>query len=153
MTENLRAKLVSVLTGASVAIALSEDETQGYPFVTYEMTVTPVYDKDGPYKYVGQTYIRVVSNDFSEADTLAGSVMGAIDTGFGRGTVYASRLVSVDKDCANDIWTIELYYTLSQYGDEPVVPDANEEPAGPAEPGDPSEPNPNNEGPEEEILG
>ena len=146
MTENLRDKLVAVLSDADVAVALSEAETQGYPFVTYEMTVTPVYDKDGPYKYVGQTYVRVVSDDFDQADELAGTVMGAVASGFGRGVYYASRLVSVDKDCANDIWTIELYYSLSQYGDEPVVPDEEE-------PAVPEEQDPNNEEPAEDVQG
>ena len=41
----------------------------------------------------------------------------------GYGQIYCSRLISTDKDCVNDVWTIELYYNLAQYGDEPVTPE------------------------------
>ena len=68
MTESLRTQLVSLLTTAGVNVRLSEDETEEYPFATYEMTVTPVMNKDGVCKYVGETYIRVISDDFDEAD-------------------------------------------------------------------------------------
>jgi len=122
MTESLRTKLVSLLTTAQVEVRLSEDETQGYPFVTYDMAVYPMTDKDGVYKYTGETYIRIVSDDFGEADTIRATVEGAIETGMGFGQIYSSRLISTSKDCVSDIWTIELYYMLAQYGDEPVAP-------------------------------
>ena len=151
MTESLRTKLVSLLTTAKVDVRLSEDETKAYPFVTYEMTVNPVRDKDGVCKYTGETYIRIVSDDFPEADTIRATVESAIETGMGYGQIYCSRLISTDKDCVNDVWTIELYYNLAQYGDEPIVPDGEEIPEGPAVPAD-SEPN-NEEPAEEETQG
>lgn len=115
MTESLRTQLVSLLTTAHVDVRLSEDETKEYPFVTYEMTVNPVRDKDGVCKYVGETYVRIVSDKFSEADTIRETVESAIGTGMGYGAQYSSRLISCDKDCVNGVWTIELYYSLSQY--------------------------------------
>ena len=115
MTESLRTQLVTLLTTAKVDVRLSEDETKDYPFVTYEMTVNPVRDKDGVCKYVGETYIRIVSDDFSEADTIRETVESALATGMGYGAQYCSRLISTDKYCVNDVWTIELYYTLAQY--------------------------------------
>ena len=125
MTESLRTQLVRLLTSAQVEIRLSEDETQEYPFATYEMTVEPVMDKDGVCKFIGDTYIRVVSDDFSEADALRATVEGAVETGMGHGTTYSSRLISSDKDCVNGVWTLELYYTLAQYGDAPAQENQN----------------------------
>ena len=153
MTESLRTKLVSLLTTAQVDVRLSEDETKAYPFVTYEMTVNPVRDKDGVCKFTGETHIRIVSDDFDEADTIRATVEGAIEAGMGYGVDFCSRLISTDKDCVNDVWTIELYYTLAQYGDEPeeagdpadpqeqVPVDPQEQvPVDPGDPNDPDDP-------------
>lgn len=115
MTENLRAQLVSLLTTAGVNVRLSEDETKDYPFVTYEMTVNPVMDKDGVYKFVGETYIRVVSEDFDEADQIRADVEAVIELGMGYGAVYSSRLINSNKDCVSGVWTLELYYSLTQW--------------------------------------
>jgi len=153
MTESLRTQLVSLLTTAQVDVRLSEDETKAYPFVTYEMTVNPVRDKDGVCKYTGETYIRIVSDDFSEADTIRETVESAIETGMGYGQIFCSRLISTNKDCVNDVWTIELYYNLAQYGDAPAVEEADG-PDGPPEeediPAVPADPDPDPDAPEDE---
>ena len=155
MTESLRTQLVSLLTTAQVDVRLSEDETKAYPFVTYEMTVNPVRDKDGVCKYTGETYIRIVSDDFSEADTIRETVESAIETGMGYGQIFCSRLISTNTDCVNDVWTIELYYNLAQYGDVPAVEEADgpdgppEEEDIPAVPADP-DPDPINAEPADE---
>lgn len=115
MTESLRTQLVSLLTDAGVVIRLSEDEAKNYPFATYEMTVTPVMNKDGVYKFVGETYIRVVSENFDEADQIRADIEDAIETGMGQGAVYGSRLINSNKDCVNGVWTLELYYSLTQW--------------------------------------
>jgi len=115
MTESLRTQLVSLLTAAGVEVRLSEDEAMTYPFATYEMTVTPVMDKDGVYKYVGETYIRVVSEDFDEADQIRANIEAAIELGMGYGAVYSSWLINSNKDCVNGVWTLELYYSLTQW--------------------------------------
>lgn len=115
MTDSLRTQLRSILASAGVEARLSEDEKKGYPFVTYEMTSNPVRDKDGVCKFVGETYVRVVSDKFDEADDLRVVVEAAIEEGMGYGVQYCSRLISTDKDCVNGVWTIELYYSLAQY--------------------------------------
>ena len=115
MTDSLRTQLRSILASAGVEVRLSEDEKKGYPFVTYEMTSNPVRDKDGVCKFVGETYVRVVSDKFDEADDLRVVVEAAIEEGMGNGVQYCSRLISTDKDCVNGVWTIELYYSLAQY--------------------------------------
>ena len=115
MTESLRTQLVSLLTAAGVEVRLSEDEAKEYPFATYEMTVNPVMDKDGVCKFVGETYIRVVSEDFDEADQIRANIEDAIAAGMGQGTTYSSRLINSNKDCVNGVWTLELYYSLTQW--------------------------------------
>jgi len=117
MNETLRTKLVATIAAEEINIRLSEDEVQGYPFVTYEMTVNPLRTKDGVYGFSGETYVRIVSDVFSQADTLRGTIEDAIEDGM-NDEVYSSRLIAVDKDCSNDIWTIELNYLLRQNGEE-----------------------------------
>ena len=82
MTESLHTHLVSVLNDADIHPALSEDEIDSYPYVTFELPVEYRYDKDGPYKIVGNLTIRSVSDDFDEADDLCNRICGAIDEGF-----------------------------------------------------------------------
>lgn len=114
MTDTLRSQLVSTLSDAEVTVLLSEAETQAYPFVTYEMTVNPVRDKDGVHAFTGLTTIRVVSDDFDEADEIRAEVEEAIEDGM-QDETYSSRLTATDKDCLNGVWTIELSYTLKQF--------------------------------------
>lgn len=82
MTESLHTHLVSVLNDADIHPALSEDEKDVYPYVTFELPTEYRYDKDGPYKIVGNLTIRAVSDDFDEADDLCNRICGAIDEGF-----------------------------------------------------------------------
>ena len=78
MTESLHTQLVSVLNAADIHPALSEDEIDSYPYVTFELPVEYVYNKDGAYKIVGNLTIRSVSDDFDQADGLR----DGIETGF-----------------------------------------------------------------------
>ena len=154
MTESLRTQLVSLLTTAGVTIRLSEDESKDYPFVTYEMTVNPLRDKDGVYGFSGGTYIRSVSEVFEEADALRVTIEEAIESGMGmNNATFGSRLVSIDKDCVSGVWTIELYYLLRQYGDAPDV-EVADGPDGPPEeediPAVPADPDPGNDAPADE---
>lgn len=114
MTERLRTKLWSVLTQAGISIELSEAETDKYPYVTYEMTVNPIRDKDGIRGYSGITVVRAISDDFDEADGLADEVIEVIGDTMMDAT-FSSRLTAVEKDCVNGVWTIELNYTLRQF--------------------------------------
>ena len=134
MTEHLHTQLVSTLTSAGINPALSEDEINTYPYVTFELPVEYRYDKDGPYKIVGNLTIRSVSGDFDEADTLRSGIEGAIAGGFDGTPVnimsvptdpeetptvletvyYTARLTDVRKDCTDGIWVIELDYILNQ---------------------------------------
>lgn len=134
MTEHLHTQLVSTLTSAGINPALSEDEIDSYPYVTFELPVEYRYDKDGPYKIVGNLTIRAVSDDFDEADTLRSGIESAIAQGFNGTAVnimsvptdpeeqptvletvyYTARLTDVRKDCTDGVWVIEMDYILNQ---------------------------------------
>ena len=134
MTEHLHTQLVSTLTSAQISPALSEDEINSYPYVTFELPTENRYNKDGVYKIVGNLTIRSVSDDFDEADTLRSGIESAITSGFNGTAVnimsvpantneqptvletvyYTARLTDVRKDCTDGIWVIELDYILNQ---------------------------------------
>ena len=113
MTEYLHTKLVDTLKAHGINPALSEDEIDSYPYVTFELPVEYRYTKDGPYKIVGNLTIRSVSDDFDEADVLRAGIESAIGEGFT--APYSARLTDVRKDCMDGIWVIELDYILNQY--------------------------------------
>lgn len=112
MTESLHTHLVSVLNVADINPALSEDEIDSYPYVTFELPVSYRYDKDGPYRIVGNLTIRSVSDDFDAADALRAGIETAISEGFT--DPYAARLTDVRKECMDGVWVIEMDYLLQQ---------------------------------------
>ena len=114
ITETLRTTLEAVLSAAGVNLWLSEAETRDYPYVTYEMTVNPLRSKDGVYGSLGNTLIRVVSDNIEEAEVNLTKVVAAVEEGLSDNT-YSSRLISIDKDCVDGVWTLELNYTLKQH--------------------------------------
>ena len=133
MTEYLHTKLVDTLKAHGINPALSEDEIDGYPYVTFELPVEYRYTKDGPYKIVGNLTIRSVSDDFDQADVLRAGIESAISQGFGGPSnaepaeaeevvhheydelVFSARITDVRKDCMDGVWVIELDYILNQY--------------------------------------
>lgn len=114
MIENLHTQLVSVLNDAGIHPALSEDEIDSYPYVTFELPTEVRYTKDGPYKIVGNLTIRSVSDDFDEADSLRSGIEAAISEGF-VGPTYTARVTDVRKDCMDGVWVIEIDYILNQH--------------------------------------
>lgn len=125
MTDSLRDKLVNVLADV-VPIYLSEADKEAYPWAVCDMTTHPVQDKDGVCGYTGDATIRLVGQDPAELDPLRAAVESAIATGMRDGT-FGSRLTDITKECVEDVWTIELNYTLKQYADwAPTVEQHNE---------------------------
>lgn len=126
MTDSLRAILVYACKDVC-PLVLSEDEVKTYPYAVYDMTTAPLQDKDSIYAFVGDTRVRVVSNDKSEADTKAAALQTAI-LALRNETIFA-KLVDVNKECVENIWAIEMNYILKQYADwsEPVEQTTNTE--------------------------
>ena len=102
MTEYLHEKLVDTLRAHGVNPALSEDEIDSYPYVTFELPVEYRYTKDGPYKIVGNLTIRSVSDDIDEAEALRASIMGAIAQGFG-GPSNAESVENVEEEEVSEV--------------------------------------------------
>lgn len=124
MTDSLRDKLVAVLSGVAT-VNLSEDAKDSYPWVVYDMTTHPIMDKDGICGYSGDATIRLVDKDPDALDTLRASAENAIATGM-RDSAFSSKLNDITKECVEDVWTIELTYTLKQYADwEQPTPEEN----------------------------
>ena len=102
MTESIGIKLVELITPI-IPLILSETETDQYPYCTYEMTTQEYRDKA----------IRIVSKDFSEADSLRERVEAALFEGM-NGPQYFFTLTTRDKDRVNGVWILEINCTITQ---------------------------------------
>ena len=132
MTESLHTHLVSTLRAAGINPALSEDEIDSYPYVTFELPVEYRYNKDGVYKIVGNLTIRSVSDVFDEADTLRASIEEAIAAGFDGTSVFPEEATEVPESDDEE----------EDVADEVIEPDPEEDPIPeePAEDDTPSDP-------------
>ena len=132
MTETLHTRLVSTLTAAGVNPALSEDEIDSYPYVTFELPVEYRYNKDGVYKIVGNLTIRSVSDDFDEADALRVSIEEAVAAGFDGTPVYPEETTEVpESDDEEEAVADEV---LEPEPEDPAVPEEEEDPGTEEEP-------------------
>lgn len=111
MTESIGTHLTSICEEI-VPFYLSEAETEAYPYAVYEQTVQAFRTKDGVYKYTTDSYIRIYSNDFDEAQAKADLVCGALDSQ--SDGQYVIRHRSTSKDCVEGVWVIELLYFVKQ---------------------------------------
>jgi hypothetical protein len=96
---------------------LSEAETEEYPFIVYNQTVTALNTKDG----IGalQSYLSavVVSDDADEAEEIAGQVARAVREGMQGYGLYPDTL---DRDCTDNVWEITLTWTIRQHDMTPA---------------------------------
>lgn len=111
MTESIGTKLTTLCEGI-VPFYLSEAETKAYPYAVYSQTVEAFSTKDGVYKYVAESVIRVYSKDFDEAQTKADAVVAALDGN--TDTAYHIKFLRKSKECDEDVWYIELVYYVKQ---------------------------------------
>ena len=111
MTESIGTKLTT-LCGEIVPFYLSEAETKAYPYAVYNQTVQAFSTKEGVYKYVAESTIRVYSKDFDEAQTKADAIVAALDGN--TDTDYLIKFLRRSKECDEDVWSIELVYYVKQ---------------------------------------
>jgi hypothetical protein len=97
---------------------LSEAETDEYPFIVYQQTVTPVRCKDGNAALQSSLQAVIVSDDPDEAEDVAGRVAKAARTQMEGFAVYPDTL---DRDCTNGIWEITLTWTVHQHDMTPAT--------------------------------
>lgn len=111
MIESIGNKLNEIISPI-VPFFLSEAETSSYPFCVYNADIQPFYSKDGIYRYRASVNLNIVSNDFDEADTIANAIIAATNeemTGD-----YSASMQSMNKDCSEGIWAIEINYIINQ---------------------------------------
>lgn len=90
---------------------LAEAETDEYPFIVYNQTVTPVWTKDGIGALQSTLEAAVVSADADEAEEVAGLVARAVRTQM---TAFGVVPQTLDRDCTNGIWQISLTWAITQ---------------------------------------
>ena len=96
---------------------LSEAETDEYPFIVYQQTVTPVRCKDGIAFLQSSLQAVIVSDDPDEAEDVAEEVAHAARTRMQGFALYPDTL---DRDCTNGIWEITLTWTIRQHDMTPA---------------------------------
>lgn len=113
MTEEILETITSLI-GSLVPLNLSEAETEEYPYASYEAPVNPVMDKDGVCVFSSNVVISVYAKDFDTANTKAGLIKSAIESGM-HDDQFSSRLVSENATRVDGIWDVELIYSIKQY--------------------------------------
>lgn len=111
MKELIGQKLNEIISPI-VPFFLSEAETSNYPFSVYNADIQPYYNKDGIYRYRASVNLNVVSNDFDDADAIANAIIAAIDEDMTGN--FSASLQSMNKDCSEGIWAIEVNYIINQ---------------------------------------
>lgn len=111
MTESIGVKLTA-LCGDIVPFYLAEAETETYPYAVYEQTTQEFRTKEGVYKITADSYIRIYSKSFDEAQAKADLVRAALDNN--PDGQYVIRHRATNKDCVEDVWVIELLYFVKQ---------------------------------------
>lgn len=111
MTESIGVKLTA-LCGDIVPFYLAEAKTKAYPYAVYEQTTQEFRTKEGVYKITADSYIRIYSKSFDEAQAKADLVRAALDNN--PDGQYVIRHRTTNKDCVEDVWVIELLYFVKQ---------------------------------------
>lgn len=113
--ENIGVMLTALLTSLDVvSVTLSEEETGEYPYLTYENDITQRQSKDGLEAYRSSTAIRIVSDDFDEAEEISDAVMEALGEYEDENRIYAIMFDRAERTRSSGVWTITLYYIILQ---------------------------------------
>ena len=110
MTESIGEMLVSRV-GSIVPLYLAEAGTDNYPYAVYELTATSYRTKDGVYKITAEPRIRVYDKNFDTADAIAAQIRAAVEV---TSEQYVVECRSVNKDCVDGVWSIELVCFVKQ---------------------------------------
>ena len=112
MTESIGTKLTSLIA-TIVPLNLSEAATDAYPYAVYDQTLTYRRTKDGVAAITADCTIHVYDKVFATAETKAQAIISKLETDM-RDTQYVATLRTVDRDCVQEIWDIQLNYTIKQ---------------------------------------
>ena len=112
MTEQIKDALVAAI-GDIAPVFLDEAEVDEFHFVTYDITITPFYTKDGVYKLVADVRLYCISNDPDQAKAISASVKAAIADQMTEGQFRAVEVNETPK-CYEGIWDIETNFQITQ---------------------------------------
>lgn len=112
MKETIGIRLTE-LASQFVDFYFSEAQEEKYPYAVYDMTVTPVYTKDGIHHYQASVTIEVYAKNLSDCDSIADSIDNAIADNM-RGDQYSSFKLSDSKECSEETWSRTMSYTIKQ---------------------------------------
>ena len=111
MTESIGIKLTELCSGI-LPFYLSEAESERYPYATYEQTIQEFRTKEGVYKIIADSFIRVYSDDSDQALQKAAAVREVLDAG--SDSTYVIRFQTENITCVDNVWTVELQYYVKQ---------------------------------------
>lgn len=113
MKETIGIRLTE-LASQHVNIYLAEAQTETYPYAVYTSNVTPVYTKSGIHHYEASVSVTVYAKDLEVVNPIADAIREAVNGNMNIAP-YASRLLSDVSDCADEIWSREMSFTIKQY--------------------------------------
>ena len=113
MKETIGIKLTEIAS-KYVDTYFAEAQTEEYPFAVYTSSVSPVYTKDGIHHYEASVNISVFAQELERVNDIVEAIASDIDAEMTSGK-YASRCISDNTDCTDEVWSRELSYTFNQY--------------------------------------
>ena len=113
MKETIGIRLTE-LTSQYVDLYFAEAQTEEYPYAVYTSYVTPVYTKNGIHHYESALTVTVYAKDLDRVNAIAEHVKSAVIYDMNDGQ-YASRLLSDNSDCTDEVWSREMSFTIKQY--------------------------------------
>lgn len=90
---------------------LSEAETDEYPFIVYDQTVTAINTKDGIGALSSSLMAVVVTIDPNEAENIAEAVASAVKEGMAAYGLYPQYYT---RNCTDGVWEYTLVWTIRQ---------------------------------------
>ena len=90
---------------------LAEAETDEYPFIVYNQSLSPDFSKDGIVAIHSQLEATVVDRDPDHAEEIAGLLAAAMRNNMAN---YSVRPDSLSRDCTDGIWEITLTWIIIQ---------------------------------------
>lgn len=113
MKETIGIKLTE-LASPFVDFYFAEAQTEDYPYAVYTSSVTPVYTKDGIHHYESSVTITVYAKELDRVNAIAEHINAAVLHDMNGGQ-YASRKLSDNTDCVDEVWSREINFTIKQY--------------------------------------
>lgn len=113
MKETIGIRLTE-LASEYVDLYFAEAQTEEYPYAVYTSSVSPFMTKDGVHHYEASVVVTVYAKELEKVNAIAGHILGAVANYMNDGQ-YASRQLSDNTDCTDEVWSREMSFTIKQY--------------------------------------